>query len=72
MLHKKPTFVSKTNFAIWEELTRRKIQVPNPQRDIHIRSAEGLVAARGDVGNGHGTDAAVSSIEKETRHAESR
>ena len=72
MLHKKPAFVSKTNFAIWEELTRRKIQVPNPQRDIHIRSAEGLVAARGDVGNGHGTDAAISPAEKETRHAESR
>jgi small-conductance mechanosensitive channel len=72
MLHRKPAFVSKTNFAIWEELTRRGIQVPNPQRDIHIRSAEGLVAARGDVGDGHGTDAAASTVEKETRHAESR
>jgi len=44
MLHKKPAFVSEMNFAIWDELTRRKIQVPNPQRDIHIRSAEGFAA----------------------------
>jgi small-conductance mechanosensitive channel len=74
MLHKKPAFVSKTNFAIWEELTRRKIRVPNPQRDVHIRSTEGLMvaAASGDAGNGRGTDAAVSTLEKETRHAESR
>jgi small-conductance mechanosensitive channel len=74
MLHKKPAFVSKTNFAIWEELTRRKIRVPNPQRDVHIRSTEGLkvAAASGDAGNGRGTDAAVSTLEKETRHAESR
>lgn len=71
MLHKKPAFVSEMNFAIWEELTRRKIQVPNPQRDIHIRSAEGLAAALGDA-NGHGTDAAVPLAEKEDRHAEPR
>ena len=42
MLHKRPAFVSELNYAIWEELARRKIEIPNPQRDLHIRSAEGL------------------------------
>jgi len=27
---------------MWEELTRRGIEIPNPQRDLHIRRAEGL------------------------------
>jgi potassium efflux system protein len=42
MLHRKPAFVSEVNHAVWEELSRRGIAVPNPQRDLHIRSAEGL------------------------------
>ena len=42
MLHRTSALVSALNFAIWEELSRRGIETPNPQRDIHIRSAEGL------------------------------
>ena len=52
MLHKRPAFVSAVNYAIWEELTRRGISIPYPQRDIHIVSADGLAEARG--GNGRG------------------
>src|SRR5262249_45831049 len=42
MLHKTPSFESEMNHLIWDELTRRGIEIPNPQRDLHIRSAEGL------------------------------
>ncbi|MEP7131884.1 MAG: mechanosensitive ion channel domain-containing protein [Acidobacteriota bacterium] len=42
MLHKRPAFVSALNFAIWEELSARRIAIPNPQRDLHIKTAEGL------------------------------
>jgi len=42
MLSRKPAFVSEVNHAMWEELTRRGIEIPNPQRDLHIRTAEGL------------------------------
>jgi len=42
MLHRTPRFQSELNHLIWEELTRRGIEIPNPQRDLHIRSAEGL------------------------------
>jgi small-conductance mechanosensitive channel len=45
MLHKTPTFQSDLNFLIWEELSRRRIEIPNPQRDLRIRSAEGLESA---------------------------
>jgi small-conductance mechanosensitive channel len=42
MLSRRPAFVSEVNHAMWEELTRRGIEIPNPQRDLHIRTAEGL------------------------------
>lgn len=45
MLHKTPQFQSDLNFMVWEELQRGGIEVPNPQRDLHIRSAEGLERA---------------------------
>ena len=45
MLHKTPSFQSELNYLIWEELSRRKIEIPNPQRDLRIRSAEGLELA---------------------------
>lgn len=38
MLHRRAKFVSGMNFVIWEELSRRGIEIPNPQRDVHIRS----------------------------------
>jgi small-conductance mechanosensitive channel len=42
MLSRRPAFVSEVNHAMWEELTRRGIEIPIPQRDLHIRTAEGL------------------------------
>jgi small-conductance mechanosensitive channel len=42
MLHQTPSFQSELNHLIWEELSRRGIEVPYPQRDLHIRSAEAL------------------------------
>jgi small-conductance mechanosensitive channel len=42
MLHRRSAFQSEINFLIHEELTRCGIGIPFPQRDLHIRSAEGL------------------------------
>jgi len=42
MLSRPRALVSEVNHAMWEELTRRGIEIPNPQRDLHIRTAEGL------------------------------
>ena len=42
MLHRRSAFQSEVNFLIHEELTRRGIEIPFPQRDLHIRSARGL------------------------------
>jgi small-conductance mechanosensitive channel len=77
-LHRKRAFVSDVNYAIWEELAKRGIPVPNPQRDIHIVSAEGLARANG--GNGHesssrdplGMEAAESGEPPEPRNERRR
>jgi small-conductance mechanosensitive channel len=42
MLHRRSALRSEMNFAIHETLAARGIEFPFPQRDIHIRSAEGL------------------------------
>lgn len=42
MLHRRSALRSEMNYAIHEALTARGIELPFPQRDIHIRSAEGL------------------------------
>jgi potassium efflux system protein len=63
MLHRKPAFVSDLNHAIWEELTRRGIEIPNPQRDLHIRSAEGL---RFLGPGGEGAETGMDSAESES------
>jgi small-conductance mechanosensitive channel len=34
-----PNLRSQLRFRIWDELDRRRIEIPFPQRDIHIRSA---------------------------------
>jgi small-conductance mechanosensitive channel len=31
-------FTSAINFAIYDKFKKHEIEVPNPQRDIHIRS----------------------------------
>jgi small-conductance mechanosensitive channel len=59
MLNRRQAFVSEMNHAIWEELTRRGIEIPNPQRDLHIRSAEGLHFLREpEAGGRDGMDSA--------------
>lgn len=42
MLHKRGALLSEMNFAIHDALKARGIELPFPQRDLHIRSAEGL------------------------------
>jgi small-conductance mechanosensitive channel len=42
MLHRPGAFHSELNFAIHAELKARGIEIPFPQRDLHIRSAEGF------------------------------
>src|SRR6266542_4990347 len=42
MLHRRGALHSEINFALHEALTARGIEFPFPQRDLHIRSAEGL------------------------------
>ncbi len=42
MLHRPAAFRSELNFAIHAALKARGIEIPFPQRDLHIRSAEGL------------------------------
>ncbi|HYV40557.1 MAG TPA: mechanosensitive ion channel domain-containing protein [Thermoanaerobaculia bacterium] len=42
MLHRRSALRSEINFNIHEVLGERGIEFPSPQRDLHIRSAEGL------------------------------
>lgn len=39
LLHRKGTLISALNFAIYERFAVHGIQIPFPQRDLHIRSA---------------------------------
>ena len=47
MLHRRSALRSEMNYCIHAALTGRGIELPFPQRDIHIRSAEGLEGLRG-------------------------
>ena len=47
MLHRRSALRSELNYGIHAALTGRGIELPFPQRDIHIRSAEGLEGLRG-------------------------
>jgi small-conductance mechanosensitive channel len=38
LIHKKGKLISSLNFAIYEKFKERNIEIPFPQRDIHIRS----------------------------------
>jgi small-conductance mechanosensitive channel len=42
MLHRRSALRSEINYAIHDALSARGVELPFPQRDIHIRSAEGL------------------------------
>lgn len=45
LLHRKGRLTSNLNFAIIEKFRRHNIEMPFPQRDIHIRSAKAVDAA---------------------------
>ncbi len=55
MLSKPGAFRSELNFLVHDSLKKRDIQVPFPQRDIHIRSAAGLERLRGSDAAGRET-----------------
>jgi small-conductance mechanosensitive channel len=38
LVHRRGKFVSEINFAIYDKLKEYEIEVPNPQRDVHIRT----------------------------------
>lgn len=38
MTHRKGVLISTINFAIYEKLQSNGVQIPFPQRDIHIRT----------------------------------
>ena len=57
MLHRRGSFQSEVNFLIHEELTRRGIEIPFPQRDLRIRSAKGLEQLWSSAGRVSGTSA---------------
>lgn len=52
MLHRQGAFKSSLNFAIHDVLKARGIEVPFPQRDLRIRSAEGLEPFSNPAGPG--------------------
>ena len=63
MLHRRSALRSEMNFALHEALTARGIELPFPQRDIHIRSAEGLESLWKESGS-----AAVEAARKMQRN----
>lgn len=40
LVHRRGKFTSQINFAIYDKFKEHKIEVPNPQRDVHIRSSK--------------------------------
>lgn len=38
LVHRRGKFVSQINFAIYDKFKEHEIEVPNPQRDVHIRT----------------------------------
>ena len=43
LLHKRGKLVSEINFAIYDKFKENDIEVPNPQRDVHIRGPRGNI-----------------------------
>ena len=41
LVHSKGQFISDLNFAIYEKFKEHGIEIPFPQRDLHIRSVNG-------------------------------
>ena len=66
LLHREASFQSELNYLIHEELTRRNIEIPFPQRDLHIRTAAGLTDTLRSLGRAPapGTEAAKKSVEE--------
>ena len=62
MLHRRSALRSEMNHAIHAALTGRGIELPFPQRDIHIRSAEGLEGLR--IGREGAPDGAARKLQR--------
>ena len=45
-VHSPDVLLSEINYAIWHELKRRKIEIPFPQRDLHIKSVSPHLAGK--------------------------
>ena len=54
MLHRRSALRSEVNYAIHAALTGRGIELPFPQRDIHIRSVQGLEGLGGGTAGAPG------------------
>ena len=50
LLHRRGEFISRVNFAIHEALSRHGIEIPFPQRDLHVRSSIPLPVAQVPAG----------------------
>ncbi len=50
LLQRRPALVSKVNFAVYDAFTRQGIEIPFPQRDIHLRTAVPLAVAASGPG----------------------
>jgi small-conductance mechanosensitive channel len=59
MVHRPGAFVSRLNFLVHERLTESEIEIPFPQRDVHIRSVQGLPAEALRASSPRGTESAL-------------
>ena len=50
LLHRRGQFISRVNFAIYDALQKHGIQIPFPQRDLHLRSSIPLPVAEPAAG----------------------
>ena len=66
LLHREASFQSELNYLIHEELARRNIEIPYPQRDLHIRTAAGLTDTLRSLGRApdSDTEAAKTSVQE--------
>jgi len=62
MLHRRSALRSELNYGIHAALTGRVIELPFPQRDIHIRSAEGIEGLR--MGGEGASDGAARKMQR--------